>query len=625
MEDGMLTGILGGEEEKVEAAEVESALSSVEAFAAAVVAIASRQDPAVARKTEAFLEAQTRLLTIQSAHLKDEHALRMSGLSRRTKEDSLRLASSRLRVAFQLLTAVVGVALAAGAALFLRDAAGSHQVVIEPFHTPPSLAARGVDGAVVASGLLDELTHLQHATRSNATALSTSNAWAGDIKVEVLGTGISIGEVSRMVRERFGHDVHIEGDLVATDAGKLALTVRGNGIEPKAFAGEPGEFDKLTVQAAEYVYAQSQPVRWATYLNNTGRSKDAIAFAKALIPNTTDAEVRANLFNLWGIGEQNIDAPPLDAMGHFKAAVKVKPDHWVAYNNIINTYLVFGDEEAALKAGEEMRVAAGGRPGRAPELYYQNVDLLTWNLQAWLAGLNADVTSNASGGTGSTSDGPIIADVQVRLHEPEAAELSLNLVKEDAFDPSIAAAAHFVRGRIAFDSGDIARAATEMEAFGTAYADPVISTNYAGFQCWIAPVEEAAGHPDKADAIFKTGAHYVDCYRFRADILDHRGDWAGAQKGYADAVALAPDLPAAYYSWGAALIRHGDLAGAVAKLKEASQRGPHWADPLKAWGDALLAQGHAREALEKYDQALQYAPAWSALKSARAAAAKPAA
>jgi hypothetical protein len=458
MEEGLLAGILSSEEEKVEAAEVESALSGVEAFAAAVVAISSRQDPAVARKTEAFLDAQTRLLTIQSAHLKDEHALRMSGLARRTKEDSLRLASSRLRVTFQLLTAMVGVALAAGAVLFLRDAVSSHQVVIEPFHAPAGMAARGVDGAVIASGLLDELTHLQNATRSNAATLGSSNAWSGDIKVEVLGTGISIGEVSRLVRERFGHDVHIDGDLVITEAGKLALTVRGNGSEPKTFAGESGEFDKLTIQAAEYVYAQSQPVRWATYLNNTGRSEGAIAFAKAVIPTTTDVDVRANLFNIWGIGEQNIDAPPQDALGHFKAAVRIKPDHWVAYNNIINTYIDFGDEEQAWKAGEEMRIKAGGRPGRVPELYYQNVDLLTWNLQPWLAALNADVTSNASGGTGSTSDGPIIADVQVRLHEPEAAELSLNLVKEDAFDPSIAAAAHLVRGRIAFEAGDMAKA-----------------------------------------------------------------------------------------------------------------------------------------------------------------------
>ncbi len=137
----------------------------------------------------------------------------------------------------------------------------------------------------------------------------------------------------------------------------------------------------------------------------------------------------------------------------------------------------------------------------------------------------------------------------------------------------------------------MASAAIEMEAFGTAYADPAVSSNNPGYNCWIAPAEEAAGHPEKADALLKTAGTFVDCYRFRADILDGRGDWPGAQKAYADAVALAPDLPAAYYSWGVALARHGDLAGAEAKFKGANQSGPHWADPLKAWGDVLVKQG----------------------------------
>jgi tetratricopeptide (TPR) repeat protein len=145
---------------------------------------------------------------------------------------------------------------------------------------------------------------------------------------------------------------------------------------------------------------------------------------------------------------------------------------------------------------------------------------------------------------------------------------------------------------------------------------------WAGFNCWVAPAEEAAGHSDKADAVLKTGGTFVDCYRFRGDILDHRGDWSGAQKAYADAVALAPDLPAGYYSWGVALARHGELAGAEAKLKDANQRGPHWADPLKAWGDVLVKQGHMKEALVKYDEALKHAPAWKQLKEAREAAAK---
>jgi len=54
MAEGLVGGILGDEDEKpeVEAAE---ALTSANAFAAAVAAIASRQDPAVARKTEEFL------------------------------------------------------------------------------------------------------------------------------------------------------------------------------------------------------------------------------------------------------------------------------------------------------------------------------------------------------------------------------------------------------------------------------------------------------------------------------------------------------------------------------------------------------------------------------------------
>jgi tetratricopeptide (TPR) repeat protein len=123
--------------------------------------------------------------------------------------------------------------------------------------------------------------------------------------------------------------------------------------------------------------------------------------------------------------------------------------------------------------------------------------------------------------------------------------------------------------------------------------------------------------------VLKAAGTYVDCYRFRGDILDHRGDWPGAQKAYAAAVELAPDLPAGYYTWGVALSRHGDLAGALAKFKQANQRGPHWADPLKAWGDVLTKQAHWREALIEYDEALKYAPDWAALQEVRQIAATP--
>jgi len=84
----------------------------------------------------------------------------------------------------------------------------------------------------------------------------------------------------------------------------------------------------------------------------------------------------------------------------------------------------------------------GGRPGRAPETYYGNWDYLTWNLRTWLEAVVADVEATAGVGTGSSAAGPAIADIQARLHDPDAADLALKTTKEDAHDPSIAAMSH---------------------------------------------------------------------------------------------------------------------------------------------------------------------------------------
>lgn len=620
MAEGMLGGILGGEGEKPEV-EAPEALAGAEAFAAAVAAKLAGDDSGVARKTEIFLDKQAQLLETQNQRLKEEHELRIAHLRNQLREEKVRRFGLRLRVGFQLFVALVATVIGIGAAIMIRDALTSRRVVIEPFHAPPGLAPHGIDGTVVASGLLDELSRLQDATRSSSAARGLSGAWTGNIKLEVPETGVSIGEISRLLKERFGNDVHIDGDLVEAPTGGLALTVRGNGVPPRTFSSSATELEKLTVKAAEYVYSKSQPARWATYLSNTERYVEAIAYCRTAIASADPAE-RPRLLNTWGLAVIFSGGSTRESLALFRAAVKLQPDLWPAHTNIQNDLMVLGEEEGAWRAGEEMRTAAGGRPGRARAGDFTNWDYLTWNLQPWLEATLADAEVNAGAGTSASAVGPTIADIQARLHDPQAADLSLKTTKEDPHDPNIAAMTHNVRGRLAVESGDSTRAALEMEAFGAAYANPAVSSNSPGYNCWIAPAEEAAGHPDKADAVLKAGGTFVDCYRFRADILDGRGDWVGAQKAYADAVALAPDLPAAYYSWGVALARHGDLAGAMGKLKDANQRGPHWADPLKVWGDVLVKQGHTREALAKYDEALKYAPNWKQLKDAREAVAR---
>jgi tetratricopeptide (TPR) repeat protein len=611
-ESGKVSGLLGADgESSAEGSPPETALDPT---AAALAAETARSDPELAREASAYFRNQSRLVEIQTEHLHEQRVVNLQLLK-------LKRFGERLKVGLQVFVILVATVIGIGVAVLIHDALSSRRVVIEPFDSPSALAARGVSGKVVAAGLLGVLNRLQAATKSSAAKRDLTNAWSAEVELALPEAGVSIGELSRVLKRRFGHDVHIDGDLVQTEAGYLELTVRGDGVPQQTFSGKANELSRLTMQAAEYVYGQSEPALYGTYLSNAGRDAEVVAFCQAAY-SAADRTDRPYLLNVWAISLQNTGGSIQQALALYRAALQIKPDFWVGYNNIQNALWAMGDEEGAWRAGEDMRHAAGARPGRAPEKYYQNWDELTWNLSTWLAASLEDAESNAGAGTLATAVGPSVADVYARMHDAAAAELALQTTKADTNDPTIEAIAHFVRGRLAAEAGNTSKAVTEMEAFQVGDANPIVSTNYPGYSCWVAPAEEAAGHPDKADSALKTGGAFVDCYRFRGDILDHRGDWTGAQKVYADAVALAPDLPGGYYSWGVALARHGDLAGAEVKLKAATEHGPHWADPLKAWGDVLMQQGHAREARVKYDDALRNAPNWTALKEVREAAAK---
>jgi hypothetical protein len=141
---------------------------------------------------------------------------------------------------------------------------------------------------------------------------------------------------------------------------------------------------------------------------------------------------------------------------------------------------------------------------------YSVADIPSWDLPAQLAEFTADVESSSAGGTSTFVAGPQIALVEAWLHGPVAAELALQTTRPDARDPTIAAVTHFVRGILAAETGDAARAVSEMEAFLATYSDPVVSWSNTGYNCWVAPTEEAAGHPDKADAVLKAGGTFAD-------------------------------------------------------------------------------------------------------------------
>jgi tetratricopeptide (TPR) repeat protein len=579
---------------------------------AAAVALAlgkGSRDKSVAAETAAFLRDQRRMIGLQMEHLHEQRELQLSRLRWGRFSD-------RMKAGLQLMTAALALVIAVGLGAAVWDAAHSDSVVVDMFHAPPALAARGLDGTVVAAKLLDELNRMQAETRAARAKRGVKDAWSGDIKVEVPETGVSIGEVMRDLHRWLGHETHVAGDLVQTEGGGLGLTVRGDGIAAKSFTGSADELPRLATEAAEYVYGEAEPYFAATYLIGHGRNAEALA----LIQSNYDAvkpEERPYLLNSWGNVLINSDRIA-EGLPRYQEAIRQKPDFWAAQGNAINGQLALGREEDAWRSGEAMtRAGRRGLPGqKAPEYYFLYVDLMNWNLPVERAALLVDVAQHGGIGSSVGQSAPLIADVAARMHDPGAAELYLQTAIDIAHDPFAQAMIHFVHGWAALDRGDGVAAAREMEAFAAADQDPKIGFQIPGYPCWLAPAEEMAGHPDKADAAVTAGGRFVDCYRFKADILDHRGEWAAAQKAYADAVALAPDLPAGWYSWGLALARHGDLAGAEAKLAAAHERGPHWADPLKAWGDVLAGQRRLPEAAVKYAEAAKYAPKWTALHMA---------
>ncbi len=282
MAEGLIGGLLGGEEEKTEA-EAPEALANAEAFAAAVAARLSAADPAVAKDTSEFLKEQTQLLRVQKEHLTDEHALRLANL----RHQSHLLVGQRLgqafRVGFQIFLAVVATVLGIGFFLMIHNAINARGVVIESFQVPQDLVQRGLSGQVIAKQILDQLSDMgvETSDRTARPADSYSSSWGNDLKVEVPETGVTFGELSRYLHETLGHEIHISGEVYDSSSG-ITITARSGEAAGKSFSGAAEDLNQLVRKAAESVYEQSQPYRFANYLLNHGRTQEGMVILRRL-------------------------------------------------------------------------------------------------------------------------------------------------------------------------------------------------------------------------------------------------------------------------------------------------------------------------------------------------------
>ena len=119
----------------------------------------------------------------------------------------------------------------------------------------------------------------------------------------------------------------------------------------------------------------------------------------------------------------------------------------------------------------------------------------------------------------------VVAQLDAQLHEVDTARLRLTTTVWDPKSHPDASAADYARALLDEEVGDLPAAAKAWDDFAATYADPVVSTNTPQVMCWAAPTWQRTGQSAKADAALAAPMKaigiptFVDCYRFRGDVL----------------------------------------------------------------------------------------------------------
>jgi tetratricopeptide (TPR) repeat protein len=537
----------------------------------------------------------------------------------------------RLKRLTRFLVLSLALALLAGLAWAAVQASRSNALVVEPLRVPPALAQNGVTGEALAAQLLDRLSLMQKATTSARAAGSYSNDLGNDLKLVVPQTGVSVGEIWRMMRGWLGNDTRITGEVVRTAAG-LAVTVRVASLPGETFSGPEASLDDLVRKSAESIYRATQPYRFGSYLLSTGRDAEYEQILRDLTAHESPVE-RKWAYN--GLsGKRRREGKVEEAVAMADRALAIDPHMTMALANKARYLLDLGRDEEALPV---FRATAAAR-SRGPSGDFdrrRSHDDREWDL-TFIARLTGDYRKII--GIAYPHARSLVSDERRNWSYVLSWALALNHDASGAravaerlwVEPSpvsrpVKEYGYAVRRLLAAATlRDPAHVRAELAFFRPAHerllADEAARPNRAASvrdrEVWpyVATAMAIAG--DRAGAEAFAARTPLDCYqcvRSRGRVAALRGDRDAARRWFAEAVRQGPSLPFAYSDWGELLLATGDVEGAIAKFDAAGRRGPRWADPLKYWGDALARQRRYKEAIRKYAAAAERAPRWGAL------------
>jgi tetratricopeptide (TPR) repeat protein len=460
---------------------------------------------------------------------------------------------------------------------------------------------------------------------------------------------VSFGELSRYLREALGHESHISGEVYETQTG-ITVSARTERKQSISFSGRTEELGQLVRKAAESIYAQTQPYRFANYLLIPGRMDEYAAVMQRLLRDQNQIDRAWAHQSVGGILGYYTNHDLAMFAAEEGAALAALPGFWRAMQSVVIAERMLGHDAAAadmakqcVNANPESRatvappwqsfIAASclAEQSAAEGDYFEVIrvtsglseqDRARTNLPGgpfalgalWTHDLDAVVSNDTYAAMAA-----IVADLQAvngnaRTYGAMNVEAEYNNIRD------------FQLARVALERSD--PRAVQILIKVTAYDDHQATPASHDFMLrlhglWLALAKARFGDLAGGQALIaETPMDCRMCVDFRGRIAAMAGNTVEAEKWFAQAIELAPKLPQVYTDRGQARLDRGELATALTDATQAATLSRHDGDAWKLWGDVLAKQGKTKEALAKYDEALKYAPHWKQLQDAREAVAK---
>ena len=574
-------------------------------------------DRAVAAEAAAFLRERRSLTKLQVDHFIEEHRHAIRG-SRASQ------ALEVMKIILQGALTLLVIAAAILSASMIWNASRDHSLVIERFAVPPDLSNSQINGEQLAALVADKLATI-NAKASSFRAENTFDVdWGKDINIEVPGSGISLGEIDRLLRQRLGHQTRIGGTLFHQGSG-LRLSLHTGLGAATTVDGDDKDFDTLAQKAAEALSGATQPYRYSKYLEFSGRADEALVVATRTADSDAPADERAwawaQISNLLSAK----DIPDCVRAGY--RAIQLDPQNALAYLNTSNCEAFLGhDDRASALQGRSVELSAHGGGGLS-EVGIETGSTLNRGWEYYLTGnpgaaarIFSQPVKQVYAGL-SDAMPSFYANSLIALHDITGSRRipgaqSGRYLLSHLYLVNIYSAPDFAR---AADLGDWQNALRQndddLAVLATNPEGPEIA-RYAR-ERFVLPNRARAlvalGRDSEAKAI--VAALPTDCYlclRTRAWVEGWTGDMASANRDFAAAAASNPRLPYADLEWGRLLLSRGDVASAEDHFRRAASLAPEFADPRKYLGDAQFAASRFDDAASSYAEATRSAPRWGA-------------